>query len=177
MKRWILAALVAMATVPALGCVDRVVGYDEEPSYPACATITALGHWDSGAQYVIFNEQTGTAGTGCLCLTEQEIQSGERDDEINDVAFAECTRLADVYSGDFDWDDCEANYLSGEWIASIAFAEGETAWKAPDDLDCSGDDSPEGCSVLDERGLGASYCSVLLGLLWLRRRHARRRFG
>ena len=166
MKRWMLAALVI--AIPVLGCVDRVVELDEEPRYPACAKVTGTGYWEDGTRHVLVDERDGAVGTACLCLTQEEIQSGERDDEINDLAFAECTRLADVYSGKFDWDNCEESYTSGEWIASIAFAIDDTAWRARG-LVCS-DNEPEGCSVSDERAPWALYCSTLIALLWLCRR-------
>ena len=171
MKPWVFAALVL--TAPTLGCADRLAGEDEEPSDPACATITATGYWHDGRMHVIYEEDTGTAGTACICMTVDEIQSGELDDEVNDLAFAECTRLADIYSGDFDWSDCEERYLSGIWMGSIAFARGETAWKA-DGLDCS-EEGPAGCSISGDRSAGGLCGLVLLGLLSLRRRQRRPR--
>ena len=170
MKPWTLALTLAVA--PVLGCVDRLADPDEEPRYPACAKITASGYWEDGTQYVLVDERDGATGSACICLTEQEKKSGDWDEEINDLAFAECTRLADVYSGNFDWDDCEEGYRSGEWIKSIAFAIDDTAWRARG-LECSGDS--EGCSTSSERAPGALCASALIGLLWLRRRRPRRR--
>ena len=169
MKRW---ALVLVVTAAVLGCADRLVDLDEEPRHAVCATITAKGYWEDGTHWVLYDERDGAAGTACMCLTEEEKFSGERDDELNDLAFAECTRLADVFSGNFDSDNCEERYLSGDWMDSIVFARGEAAWQTRG-FECSGDD-PEGCSVADEPGPGAVYWSALLILMTgLRRRRPR----
>ena len=57
-------------------------------------------------------------------------------------------------------------------MAGIGFAWDDAAWKADGhDLDCSGDGT-EGCSTSAERSPGGFFGTVLIGLLWLRRRHA-----
>lgn len=173
MKCWTFVVLIL--TAPILACADRLAEDEEDPTYPACATITATGYWDDGRMHVIFEEDTGTAGTACVCMTVDQIESGELDEEVNDLAYAECTRLADIYSGNFDWNDCEERYLSGIWMAGIGFAWGDAAWKADDhDLDCTGD-ATEGCSIAGEQGAGGLHWIPLLALLPLRRRQPRRR--
>ena len=168
--------LVGMATMLALtGCGERLADLDEfeDPARPACAPITGWGYFEGGGKHVIFNENTGTAGTACLCLTEDEIVSGARADELNDLLFEECTRLVDVYSGNYDWDECEEKYLSGVWPLGVSFAEGDVAWMNIEGLTC-GDGDPEGCSVSDGRGPATAGWWALFGLICIgwRRRHS-----
>jgi hypothetical protein len=171
---WVLAVLVALA-----GCEERLADLDadEDLARPACAPITGWGYFDDGTQQVIFNENTGTAGTACLCMTVDEIVSGSLDDELNDLAFEECTRLVDVYSGGYDWDDCEESYLAGNWPLGVSFAEGDVAWRNIEGLTCGDDDGAQpGCSLGGEQPspAPAGLC-VLIGLVCLYRRQLSRR--
>lgn len=165
-----LVVVVALA-----GCGDRLADLDDsddESLHVACAPITGWGYFEEGGQHVIFNENTGTAGTACLCMTEEEVASRSRSEELNDLMFAECTRLADVYSGNFDWDNCEEKYLSGIWPMGMSFAEGDVDWMNIDGLDCSDGGGPANCSVGDEPSPWPIGACALVGLVCLCRRRA-----
>ncbi|PRP95848.1 hypothetical protein ENSA5_37170 [Enhygromyxa salina] len=163
-----LALIVALA-----GCADRTADFDDPaPTRVACVVITGWGYWDNGDKHVIINEETGSSGTACLCLTDEEVLSGARNEELNDLAFAECTRLVDLFSGGFDWDDCEENYLAGAWTSGLSFAEGDDhAWMNSGGLDCNdGADESLGCSTDSEPGPASVVLSALLALALLRQR-------
>jgi hypothetical protein len=50
----------------------------------------------------------------CICMTEEEYESGSRLDELNQLLLEDCEYDALQY--EFDWTDCEADFESNEWI-------------------------------------------------------------
>ncbi|MCA9704524.1 MAG: hypothetical protein KDK70_01605, partial [Myxococcales bacterium] len=129
-------------------CGDRVVGDEPEgDEEPACLwLINPRGVHPDGREPLILDPDGG-AGTVCLCLTEEEYDGlGERLsrrgwpepgtllEEFNDLAYAECKRLASLE--DFVDDECLAYYETGEWLKDIYWTRGNWADGAPPGFAC-----------------------------------------
>jgi hypothetical protein len=149
------------------GCADRQVDIEDEPSEtePTCMILPARGHWDDGASKTINNEW-GTVGSVCLCLTEEERESESVREELNGLAYAECNRISTL-QWDFDWTDCEELYETDAWLGGVFVALDEHAWKNPTGLMCD-EIEQTSCSMREHQSPLALL--VFMGLLSLRLR-------
>lgn len=92
------------------GCGDRLADDpDHVPTERACARPISSGHWTDGRL-----RHVGTARHVCMCMTEEEYESGSRLDELNQLLLEDCEYDALQYN--FDWTDCQADFESKEWI-------------------------------------------------------------
>ncbi|NVB40589.1 hypothetical protein G6O69_22305 [Pseudenhygromyxa sp. WMMC2535] len=116
------------------------------------------------------NHEEGTSISACVCMSEEEFESGYRDDELADELMAECLAFSALYG--YDWDECEENrYGSEYWLAVEAWWDDEDLDFAYDGLECAPPDEAEGCAV-EEPGhrLGLLMLGLPLLVLGLRRR-------
>lgn len=123
----------------ALACADEVVEIpDELRGEPACAwVIDSLVHFADGGVRVLYDEQSGGTGAGCLCLSEQEFESGSRNQDLNDLALVVCNQLAAQH--DFEWNDCQMDYESERWLDFVFWAVEEFEHPTADALGCVGE--------------------------------------
>jgi hypothetical protein len=150
------------------GCADRQADDEELPeAEPTCMILPARGYWDDGSTRTINNEW-GTVGSVCLCLTEEERMLDSVREELNELAFAECNRISTLH-WDFDWTECEELYEAGTWLGGVWVADDEHAWLNHTGLTCDGTE-PSSCSVRAGEDATPLACLGLLGLLGLRLR-------
>jgi hypothetical protein len=150
------------------GCADRQIEMEDQPEVePTCMILPARGHWNDGTSYTINNEW-GTVGSVCLCLTEDERASESVREELNDLAYEECNRISKL-EWDFDWTECQELYEAKTWWNGVFIARGDTAWMNHTGLTCE-EAEPTSCSVLEREGATPLALLVSLGLsgLWLR---------
>jgi hypothetical protein len=131
--------------------------------------LPARGHWDDGSSRTINNEW-GTVGSVCECLTEEERMSESVREELNDLAYAECNRISTLH-WDFDWTECEDLYEAGTWLNGVFVARDDTEWLNHTGLTCD-EVEPTSCSVREHASPLALL--ALLGLLGLRSRSTSR---
>ena len=120
------------------GCSqDDVEIPDELRGDPYCALIIGShGYFEDGSQMLIADYSIEAVAVACVCSDSEEILSGARDQELNDLALEECQYWASTK--DFVSDDCLADHASGEWLDIILLAEDEDAVYKPTDFDCYG---------------------------------------
>ncbi|WP_052548489.1 hypothetical protein [Enhygromyxa salina] len=94
-------------TVPA--CQDDTLVAVPDEGERACARPLSYGHWEDGTLRAI-----GEARHVCLCMTKAEYESKSRIAELNEALLADCELDAAQY--DFDWNDCEQDFASNEWV-------------------------------------------------------------
>ena len=104
-----LAALASFLAVAACGDDTTEVPDPAENTERACARPYAWGHWDDGTMRTI-----GTDRHVCLCITEEEFESGTRLAELNAMILAECNQQAEKY--DFAWTECQMWHDEKLWI-------------------------------------------------------------
>jgi hypothetical protein len=139
------SACLALALTLA-GCADRQADIDDErpEAEPTCMILPARGYWDDGSTRTINNEW-GTVGSVCECLTEEERMSDSVHEELNELAYAECNRISTLH-WDFDWTECEELYEDGTWLNYVFIARGDTEWLNHTGLTCDGTE-PASCSM------------------------------
>lgn len=116
---------------------DTVEVPDELRGEPYCALIIGTyGHYDDDRRWLIVNYATEFVAVGCVCATPEDIESGARDDELNDAALAECEEQSATM--DFAWDECQADHASREWLDVIISERSGDAHLIPPDLRCIG---------------------------------------
>lgn len=103
-----LGALILGLVSGLTACTDDTVPGPEEGA-AACARGITRGYWNDGTRRGIGGDRHV-----CLCITEEEFESKSRLDEINMLLLEDC-RSQSAYYG-FDWDDCDEDYASKEWI-------------------------------------------------------------
>jgi hypothetical protein len=152
------------------GCADRQADIDEEMSEaePTCMILPARGYWDDGSTRTINNEW-GTVGSVCECLTEDERMSDSVREELNELAYAECNRISTLH-WDFDWTECEELYEARTWWNYVYTASGDLEWLNHTGLTCDDGTEPASCSVHQQEDATPLILFVSLGLsgLWLR---------
>lgn len=156
------------------GCADRQLDDEDDDleAEPTCMLLPARGYWDDGSTKTINNEW-GTVGSVCLCLTEEERELESVREELNDLAYAECTRISTL-QWDFDWTECEELYEAGTWLGGVFPASGELAWMNHTGLTCD-ETEPTSCSMREREPPLALL--VFIGLLGLRLRSSRSSSG
>lgn len=142
-----LACLIGLAA-GGFGCSDRTVdeGLPEQDRFAACLWVVEARGLDGDGEHVslITDEARGTVGTVCLCLTEREMQTRSRHDELNDLGLEECERLAtlDPRASEFVSTSCEELHATGDWLDVVIWVHddwwpGNTKGLAPlSDDDC-----------------------------------------
>ena len=112
--------------------VDTSADSDREP---ACMWIVGTrGHFADGTTMLFSDEANNRAGTACLCITQDEYDSKSRHDELNDLALAECERLAEPYG--FEWNECQMDHDSDAWMNSVFWAKGNFDNGPPPGFSC-----------------------------------------
>ncbi len=103
--------LILLALAPGLAaCGEDLTEVPDSPATErACARPYAWGHWDDGTKRVL-----GTDRHVCLCMTEEEYESGSRLDEINAMLLQVCDEQAKSF--DFDWTECQSRHDERFWI-------------------------------------------------------------
>jgi hypothetical protein len=105
-----ICALTFGVTLATTACSDTVeADMDDEPREAACARPISRGHWEDGRRRTI-----GADRHVCLCMTEEEYESRSRLDELNQMLLEDCE--LDALQYDFDWTDCEKDFLVKTWI-------------------------------------------------------------
>ena len=102
--------------------------------------IDTHGHYADGRTRVLTDERPfAVKGTGaaCLCLSEEELETEARHDELNDKALAVCELL--VAEFDFDWDECQMDHDSGRWFDFVFPSAGVWGRAEGDALGCVGE--------------------------------------
>jgi hypothetical protein len=127
------------------GCAERQVDIDDDlpELIPGCMLVNARGHWEDGSSHPIRTE-TDETPTVCKCMTKEELNERVWAEELNELTYAECNRLAARY--DFDWTDCQEFYESGEWLFQVIPATGDDTHFNYTNLDCDGEPD-ESCSI------------------------------
>lgn len=122
-----------------VGCRDDIVEIPHDlRGDPYCALVVGTwGHFADGSVWLIANYETESVAGGCVCATAEEIESGARDDELNDAALAECKRQAATM--DFAWDECEEDHATREWLDIIILADDTSDIPPPTGLHCFGE--------------------------------------
>lgn len=118
-----------LLTLALVACAERQAdddASDEPEAEPTCMILPASGHWEDGSSRTIQNEW-GTVGTVCMCLTEGERMSDDVRQELNDMAHVECERISTLV-WDFDWTECQELYESGAWLNGVFIARDDTEW-------------------------------------------------
>ncbi len=133
-----LGALTFVGIGAVSGCSeDDVEIPDELRGDPYCAVIVnSYGYFEDGTRLLIANYPRNAVAVSCVCSDLDEILSGARDQELNDLALEECQYWASTK--DFVSNDCLEDYAAGEWLQLIVHAEGEDAGYKPADFDCYG---------------------------------------
>ncbi|NVB37298.1 hypothetical protein G6O69_05610 [Pseudenhygromyxa sp. WMMC2535] len=160
-----LGGLVACTERPlALG--DSVADVYREP---ACALLVdTWGHWEDGTRQLIMNHEAGSSISVCMCMSEEEFDSGVRDDELADLLLDACLAYSELYG--YDWDECEEKRAESEWwLWYKVWWDHEVIDFAYDGSSCEPEEEEEGCAVTRESGPGGVLALGLL-LLGLRRR-------
>ena len=129
---------VALLLAVASGCgADQVEIPDSLRGEPACAwIIDSRGHFADGGTHILLDEM-GRTGVACLCLTEEEFETGARHDELNDKALEVCNWLASQQ--DFAWDECQMDHDSERWLDFVFWSAGQTQRPEGDALGCVGE--------------------------------------
>jgi hypothetical protein len=149
----ILAVSVTTAAVVggSCSCSDRVAG-DPPQGYgePACLWLISPDAFraDGSATPIVDPAAGGRVGTVCLCITQEEFdalgdrlervgfpEEGTLLEELNELAYDECKRLAALIEGAVD-DECLEYYEGGVWLKDISFARGESANAKPPGFAC-----------------------------------------
>ncbi len=143
--------LMLLGILALVACADRQIDVDQELAEirPTCMVLPARGYWDNGSGKPILNE-SGTTGSVCMCMTEEELHERVWVEELNDRAYEECKRIERLH-WDFDWTECEESYKSAVWINAVIPAVGDMAWLNHDGLDCD-DEVAESCSIAGSDG-------------------------
>ncbi len=103
--------------------------------------IDTWGHFPDGTVRLIFDERTTPewSGAACMCMTEEEYESGSRVDELKDKALDLCEELADLHP--FEWNECQEDYESSPASDSwwIEWSRGDHEHPAGTALGCVGE--------------------------------------
>nr|WP_255216097.1 MYXO-CTERM sorting domain-containing protein [Pseudenhygromyxa sp. WMMC2535] len=101
-------------------------------------------------------------------MSEEEFDSGVRDDELADLLLDACLAYSELYG--YDWDECEEKRAESEWwLWYKVWWDHEVIDFAYDGSSCEPEEEEEGCAVTRESGPGGVLALGLL-LLGLRRR-------
>lgn len=171
LPRRLAASLGAAVFGFALGCVERPL--ELEPSFadihrePACMVLVGThGYWGDGTHEVFTNVKNGGSLSACMCMSEEEFEKGERDEEIADLMLETCLAYS-AYRG-YAWDDCEEDRYDGEWMLFIHWWDTEGFEWAYNGLDCAPPKASDCALVGGDRGsaptLGLTLALILLGL-------------
>jgi len=129
-RRRVLSCLFLATAVVRLGgcsCSDRPVT-EENANRAEAACMWLLGpphvFLADGRSLVMYDEARQVNGTVCACLTDAELETEARHDELHDAALQECHRLVTQYD-DVVGDDCDEQYESGQWLDHVYRPLGE----------------------------------------------------
>ncbi len=160
-----LRPLICALGLIATGCAERQaeLNGDALERAPVCMAIGGtMGYWPDGTHTSVLDVDTGTAVTGCLCMTQEEFESQLRLEELNALTYEQCELHAER-SG-FAWNSCAEDRDAGLWLLNTSWGLGELAWQNKDGLDCAGEGEALACALSDSRG---ALAPSLLGLLLL----------
>ena len=137
---WRLSAHALAVCVAGIGCAEDTTQIPEElRGDPYCMLIVGTyGHLEDGSNELILDYEREIVAAGCVCSNPENIESGERDEELNEAAFAVCQDQAAARG--FVSDECREHYESGQWTGSISRCDaGSDCAQVPSpDLGCIG---------------------------------------
>ncbi|MFV8753920.1 hypothetical protein ACNOYE_25525 [Nannocystaceae bacterium ST9] len=109
--------LVTLASLA--GCQQRLAEGEPSTSRTICTYVTMARVYDEqGTPVRMVLDVDGSNSEICLCLTPDELKSGDFDDWFNDRAFEACLEDA-AELGYAEANDCDYWYEQGQWIKNI----------------------------------------------------------
>jgi hypothetical protein len=142
----------------ALACSDRHADSLGPPVDELCMDAGSMGYWADGRQHRVWVD--GNTPDVCVCITEDEFWDAARIAELEAEMREDLLVLCEAAAArqGMDWNDCQADYESGEWFAWMhswsGFECGGEGWVGPSD---PYDDPPIDCE------LGELGCSCTVG--------------
>lgn len=113
--RLVTGALLMTAVLASAACPDRLA---ELEGWHVCTYVTAARVYDEQGNPVAMVLHDGGNSEICLCLTPEDVKSGEYDQWFNDQAYLACLEDA-ALMGYPDAHDCDYWHDDGQWIINI----------------------------------------------------------